>query len=98
MSRWMIVYKNMRWDEIEFQVDEQEIQIKVLRKNEALKGKIVKQNDFTKVYRVTLNDGREVDIADFDEIDNFFEKNTIIFKNRTGLHREIRRYIDYSLQ
>lgn len=94
----MIVYKNMRWDEIEFQVDEQEIQIKVLRKNEALKGKILKQNDFTKVYRVILNDGREVDIADFDEIDNFFEKSTIIFKNRTGLHREIRRYIDYSLQ
>jgi len=98
MSRWMIVYKNMRWDEIDFQVDNQDIQIKILRKNEALKGKIVKQNDFTKVYRVALNDGREVDIADFDEIDNFFEKNTIIFKNRTGLHREIRRYIDYSLQ
>jgi len=94
----MIVYKNMRWDEIDFQVDNQDIQIKILRKNEALKGKIVKQNDFTKVYRVALNDGREVDIADFDEIDNFFEKNTIIFKNRTGLHREIRRYIDYSLQ
>ncbi|WP_148223207.1 hypothetical protein [Calditerrivibrio nitroreducens] len=98
MSRWMIVYKNMRWDEIDFNVDNQDIQIKILRKNEALKGKIVKQNDFTKVYRVALNDGREVDIADFDEIDNFFEKNTIIFKNRTGLHREIRRYIDYSLQ
>ncbi|ADR19937.1 hypothetical protein Calni_2043 [Calditerrivibrio nitroreducens DSM 19672] len=94
----MIVYKNMRWDEIDFNVDNQDIQIKILRKNEALKGKIVKQNDFTKVYRVALNDGREVDIADFDEIDNFFEKNTIIFKNRTGLHREIRRYIDYSLQ
>ncbi len=97
MSRWMVVYKNMRWEEIEFDINGELIDIKLLRKNEHLKGRILKNNEFTKVYRVALTDGREVDIADFDEIDNFFEKNTVIFKNRTGLHREIRRYIDYSL-
>lgn len=97
MSRWMIVYKNMRWEEVEFNIDGETINIKLLRKGEFLKGRVIKNNDITKVYRVALNDGREVDIADFDEIDSFFEKNTVIFKNRTGLHREIRRYIDYSL-
>jgi len=97
MSRWMIVYKNMRWEEIDFSTSYDIINIKLLRKNESLNGRITKYNDFTKVYRVILSDGREVDIADFAEIDNFFESNKIIFKNRTGLHKEIRRYIDFSL-
>jgi len=97
MSRWMIVYKNMRWEEIDFSTSSDIINIKLLRKNESLNGRITKYNDFTKVYRVILSDGREVDIADFAEIDNFFESNKIIFKNRTGLHKEIRRYIDFSL-
>ncbi|MCA1927806.1 MAG: hypothetical protein LDL13_08675 [Calditerrivibrio sp.] len=97
MSKWMIIYKNMRWEEIDFNRDQNNISIKLLKKDEIIEGKVLKENDFTKVIRVSLNDGREVDLADFAEIDNFFEKNTIIFKNRTGLHNEIRRYIDFSL-
>ncbi|MEF3254829.1 MAG: hypothetical protein K6348_04605 [Deferribacterales bacterium] len=94
----MIVYKNMRWEEIEFSLDDcNNVSIKLLKSEQILNGKVVKENSFTKVYRIILDDGREVDIADFAEIDNFFEKNTIIFKNRSGLHNEIRRYIDYSL-
>lgn len=97
MSKWMVVYKNMRWEEIDFVRDKSDINITLLKKDQIIKGKVVKENDFTKVIRVALNDGREVDLADFAEIDNFFEKNSIIFKNRKGLHNEIRRYIDFSL-
>ncbi|MCX8084916.1 MAG: hypothetical protein N3C60_08365 [Calditerrivibrio sp.] len=93
----MIVFKNMRWEEIDFELKDDLIFITLLRKGKHLKGTVSKSNEVTKVYRISLEDGREADIVDFELIDSFFEKNMIIFKNREGLHREIRRYIDYSL-
>jgi exosome complex RNA-binding protein Csl4 len=97
MDRWMIVYKNMRWEEIAFNKNGNKISIKLLKKGDSVEGRVIKENEVTKVIRVLLNDGREVELADFNEIDSFFEANTIIFKNRPGLHKEIRRYIDFSL-
>jgi len=42
--------------------------------------------------------GDTIDLVDFNEMDRFFEQNMVIFKNRQGLHKEVRRYIDFSLK
>lgn len=97
MSRWMIVYGNMRWEDISFDEKKTDIFIKVLKSGVRFEGKIKKYNDYTKVYEVLLKDGRTVNIIDMQAIDKHFEEHNIIFKNRVGLHREIKRYIDFSL-
>lgn len=97
MSRWMIVYGNMRWEDISFDEKKTDIFVKILKSGVYFEGRIKKYNDYTKVYEVLLKDGRTVNIIDMQAIDKYFEENNIIFKNRVGLHREIKRYIDFSL-
>ncbi|MBZ4642483.1 MAG: hypothetical protein JG767_92 [Deferribacteraceae bacterium] len=97
MERWMIIFSNMRWDDVKFNVTGSNIDIDIIKQNFNLKGKIKKYNEFSKVYEVELQDARVVHIVDMNEIDKHFENNTIIFKNRKGLHNEIKRYIEFSL-
>lgn len=97
MERWMIIFSNMRWDDITFDVKGDNININIVKQNLHLEGKIKKYNEFSKVYEVELQDARIVHIVDMNEIDKHFENNTIIFKNRKGLHNEIKRYIQFSL-
>ncbi len=53
----------------------------------------------TKVIRVKDKvTGDYLDLVDFNEMDRFFEDNRVIFKNRVGLHKEVRKYIDFSLK
>jgi len=87
----------MRFDEVNFKIDNENIELEILKKEKSLKGKIEKQNDFTKVYQINTDDFGIVYLVDMQAIDNHFEKNDIIFKNRRGLHKEIKRYIDFSL-
>lgn len=96
-ERWMIVYNDMHFDEVDFKIDNDNIELEILKKEKFLKGKIEKQNDFTKVYQINTDDLGIIYLVDMQEIDNHFEKNAIIFKNRRGLHKEIKRYIDFSL-
>lgn len=93
----MIVYGNMRWEDISFDENGGSISIRILKSELLLKGKVKKYNDYTKVYEVLLQDGRVVNIIDMNKIDKHFEEHTVIFKNRVGLHREVKRYIDFSL-
>lgn len=95
--KWMAVFPNMNWYEADFEKKGKSVDITLLKPDEKLKGKITAENDETKVIRVALDDGRQIDLADFNVIDDFFENNHINFKNRKGLHREIRRYIDFSI-
>ena len=95
--KWMAVFPNMNWYEADFEKKGKSVNITLLKSDEKLRGEIAAENDETKVIRVALEDGRQVDLADFNVIDDFFENNHINFKNRKGLHREIRRYIDFSI-
>lgn len=96
-SKWMAVFPNMTWYEADFEKNGRSVDITLLKSNEKLKGEITAENNETKVMRVVLSDGCQIDLADFNVIDDFFESNNINFKNRKGLHREIRRYIDFSI-
>ena len=97
MSRWMVVYGNMRWEDVSFEENGGNISIKVLKSGVCLEGKVKRCNDYTNDYEVLLEDSRLVNIIDMQLVDDHFERNKVIFKNRVGLHKEIRRYIDFSL-
>ncbi len=96
-EKWMAVFPDMNWYEASFEKNGDYINITLLKIEKDLHGKITGENDETKVIRVTLDSGEQVDLADFNVIDQFFESNNIIFQNRKGLHREIRRYLDFSI-
>jgi len=96
-SKWMAVFPNMNWYEADFEKNGKVVNITLLKSDEKLKGDITAENNETKVIRVALEDGRQIDLTDFNVIDDFFENNRINFKNRKGLHNEIRRYIDFSI-
>jgi hypothetical protein len=76
MAKCMIIHPNMRWDIVKFKkLENNKIEIKLLKEKKIISGTIDKENDITKVIRVILDeDNKKVHIADFDEIDNFFEK------------------------
>lgn len=100
MAKWMIVHPNMRWEVIKFErLDNNKIQIKLMKDKISIEGMIDAENDFTKVLRVILDeDDSKVYVVDFDEIDKFFEENKINFKNRRGLRKEVRRYVEFSIK
>jgi hypothetical protein len=100
-EKWMLVKEqennNLHWDEVSYSCKEEDtIDVFLLKKNKHMSGKVLKENNTTKVIEVMLDD-KKCYLIDFQELDNFFEENHIIFANRPGLHREIRRYIYYSL-
>ena len=98
-ERWMAVFEDMNWYDAKLDCDGDACEMYIYKQNRKMKVKKLKENDFTKVIR--LQDkmtGDIIDLVDFNEMDSFFEKNTIIFKNRVGLHKEVRRYIDFSLK
>lgn len=98
-QRWMVVYEDMTWYEVSVQCEADKCEVYVYRDKKKIKAAKVKENETTKVMR--LKDrltGDFLDLVDFNEMDRFFENNNIIFKNRVGLHKEVRRYIDFSLK
>ncbi|BAI80703.1 conserved hypothetical protein [Deferribacter desulfuricans SSM1] len=98
MEKWMAVFDDMRFEEVKFDIlENSEIDVLFLKRRKKMHGNIVKYNDFTKVYKISLDDGTEVAVVDFHEMDAFFENNNILFQNRKGLHKEIKRYIEFSL-
>ncbi|KAA0258214.1 hypothetical protein FHQ18_07425 [Deferribacter autotrophicus] len=98
MERWMAVFDNMRFEEVSFnKLNDGNIEITFLKRREIHTGKIVKENSFTKVLKIETDDGLEFAVVDFHEMDSFFENNNILFQNRKGLHKEIKRYIEFSL-
>jgi len=97
--RWMVVYEDMRWFEVDLRCESDICELYIYKDKKKLKVKKVKENDNTKVIRVKDRmSGDMLDIVDFNEMDRFFEENKVIFKNRVGLHKEVRRYIDFSLK
>jgi hypothetical protein len=102
MAKWMMIQPNMRWEEVKFERDEENnLKIKMVRNKKLYTGKIQEENDFTKVMRVILDNNEEnmkkVHIVDFDEVDKYFEEAGVNFRNRRGLRKEIRRYMEFSL-
>jgi len=98
-NRWMLVYEDMTWQEVDINCEDNGCEVYIYKNKKKVKAKKVKENDTTKVFR--LKDkvtGDLLDIVDFNEMDRFFEENKVIFKNRVGLHKEVRRYIDFSLK
>jgi hypothetical protein len=102
-EKWMLVDDNkettfLRWEEAIFSnIDDNNIDIFIKKENRHIIAKITKQNNHTKVMELLVNDSEIFYLIDFLFLDSFFEENHIIFSNRTGLHKEIRRYIYYSL-
>ncbi|MGD9807010.1 MAG: hypothetical protein AB7E76_04145 [Deferribacterales bacterium] len=97
--RWMLVHEDMTWHEVNVNCDDSICEVFVFKSKKKIKANKVKENDITKVLR--LKDkvtGDLLDVVDFNEMDKFFEENNVIFKNRVGLHKEVRRYIDFSLK
>lgn len=98
-ERWMAVFEDMNWYEAKLECEENSCEMYIYTKKQKIKVKKIKQNEFTKVIRVEDRmTGDTIDLVDFNEMDRFFEKNMVIFKNRVGLHKEVRRYIDFSLK
>jgi hypothetical protein len=98
-NRWMLVYEDMTWFEVDVNCEESQCEVYVYKDKKKLKTKKIKENEMTKVMRVKDKvTGDYMDIVDFNEMDRFFENNNVIFKNRVGLHKEVRRYIDFSLK
>jgi hypothetical protein len=98
-ARWMLVNEDMTWQEVDISCAGEGCDVYVYKNKKKLKFSKICENSHTKVFR--LKDkvtGDIYDVVDFNEMDSFFEKNKVIFKNRSGLHREIRRYIDLSLK
>jgi uncharacterized membrane-anchored protein YjiN (DUF445 family) len=102
-EKWMLVDDNkettfLRWEEAIFSnIDDNNIDIFIKKENRHIIAKITKQNNHTKVMELLVNDSEIFYLIDFLFLDSFFEENHIIFSNRTCLHKEIRRYIYYSL-
>eukprot|EP00824_Muranothrix_gubernata_P017845 TRINITY_DN36425_c0_g1_i1.p2 TRINITY_DN36425_c0_g1~~TRINITY_DN36425_c0_g1_i1.p2 ORF type:complete len:102 (-),score=6.05 TRINITY_DN36425_c0_g1_i1:7-276(-) len=89
----------MTWHEVDIQCEDNGCEVYLYKDKKKIKAKKVKENDVTKVFRVKDKvTGDYMDIVDFNEMDRFFEDNKVIFKNRVGLHKEVRRYIDFSLK
>lgn len=98
-NRWMLVYEDMTWQEVRLDCDKERCEIYVYKDKKTIKGTKLKENETTGVLRIRDRlTGDDMDIVDFNEMDRFFENNKIIFKNRVGLHKEVRRYIDFSLK
>lgn len=98
-SRWMVVYEDMTWQEADVKCEDAACEVYIYKHKTKIKASKVKENELTGVIRVKDKvTGDYLDIVDFNEMDRFFETNKIIFKNRVGLHREVRRYIDFSLK
>ncbi|MGE4319313.1 MAG: hypothetical protein AB7E96_10485 [Deferribacterales bacterium] len=98
-ERWMAVFEDMTWYDAKLDCEGDTCEMYLYTNKKKIKVKKLKQNDFTKVIRVEDRmSGDIIDLVDFNEMDRFFEQNTIIFKNRVGLHKEVRRYIDFSLK
>ncbi|MCD8568973.1 MAG: hypothetical protein LRY50_11830 [Geovibrio sp.] len=72
--------------------------VHIYKKKKDLECSLTAKNETTKVYRLKDMITDEIyDLVDFAEMDRMFEENKIIFRNRRGLHKEVRRYIDFSL-
>lgn len=98
-NRWMVVYEDMTWFEADVKCESDQCVIYIYKDKKNIKASKIKENEMTKVLRVKDRvTGDYLDIVDFNEMDRFFESNNIIFKNRVGLHKEVRRYIDFSLK
>jgi len=97
--RWMLVNEDMTWFEVNIECAESQCELYIYKDKKKIKAKKVKENDMTSVIRVKDKvTGDYLDIVDFNAMDRFFEENNVIFKNRVGLHKEVRRYIDFSLK
>jgi len=97
--RWMLVYEDMTWQEVDISCDDSQCEVYIYKNRKKIKGKKIKENETTRVLRMKDRvTGDLLDIVDFNEMDRFFEDNNVIFKNRVGLHKEVRRYIDFSLK
>lgn len=97
--RWMVVHEDMTWDEVDFKNDETSAKLYFFKKKQEAEVKIVKENEFTKVFKLKdLVTQENYELVDFKEFDKFLENNKIIFANRRGLHKELRRYINFSLK
>lgn len=95
----MLVYEDMTWYEVDVNCDDDQCEVFLYKDKKKIKAKKIKSNDMTKVLRVKDKvTGDYLEIVDFNEMDRFFENNNVIFKNRVGLHKEVRRYIDFSLK
>ncbi|PLX68250.1 MAG: hypothetical protein C0602_08670 [Denitrovibrio sp.] len=98
-QRWMLVYEDMTWYEVDVNCSDDLCEIFIYKDKKKIKAKKIKSNDMTKVLRVKDKvTGDYLDLVDFNVMDSFFEENKVIFKNRVGLHKEVRRYIDFSLK
>jgi len=98
-QRWMLVYEDMTWYEVDVNCNDDLCEVFIYKDKKKIKAKKIKANDMTKVLRVKDKvTGDYLDIVDFNAMDKFFEENRVIFKNRVGLHKEVRRYIDFSLK
>ena len=102
MAKWMMIQPNMRWEEVKFERKENnKISIKIVRNRKIFTGQIVAENEFTKVIRVMLDKNdtnmKKIHIIDFEEVDKYFEEAGVNFKNRRGLRKEIRRYMEFSI-
>jgi len=99
MARWMLVQEDMNWFEVELRQEGNDCIIHIFKKNKDIEAKLVKENEMTKVkqFQDVITD-EYIEVVDFKEMDRFFEENKVIFKNRKGLHNEVRRYIDFSLK
>jgi hypothetical protein len=97
-ERWMLVREDMTWDEVRFDPECVKCGVFLYKKKKDMECEVIASNAVTRVYRVKDAMTEEVfDIVDFTEMDRMFEDNGIIFRNRRGLHKEVRRYIDFSL-
>ena len=89
--------KFLYWKEISItKRDGNNIGIHIKKENKEIEAQIIKENNDTKVIELLCND-KIYYIVDFFVLNRFFEDNNIIFANRVGLHKEIRRYIYFSL-
>ena len=96
--RLMLVREDMTWDEVRFEKQGSTYLIHIYKKRKDLDCELVSANEATSVYRFKDSITDEIyDVVDFTAMDKMFEDNGIIFRNRAGLHKEVRRYIDFSL-
>lgn len=94
----MLVREDMTWDEVRFEEKNGMYLVHLYKKRRDLECSLVSSNETTKVYRLKdMVTDETYDIVDFAEMDRMFEENGVIFRNRRGLHKEVRRYIDFSL-
>ena len=95
----MVVYEDMTWYEVDVNCASDTCEVFIYKDKKKVKGKKIKENEMTKVIRMKDKvTGDYLDLVDFNHMDKFFEDNKVIFKNRVGLHKEVRKYIDFSLK